>query len=112
MEVLSMSNKELYELRHSQVDTFRKSGLTADEWCKENDMKISTFRYWLHKIHIKENTATNQENQWMQLTPERQEVTGQFSPIIVRIGSLSIELQSDFDRTAFADVVTAIQRLC
>lgn len=107
-----MSNKELHELRHIQVHAFRKSGLTADEWCKENNMKISTFRYWLHKIHIEENTATEQENQWMQLTPERLEITGQSSPIIVRLGPLIIELQSDFNRTAFADVVTAIQRLC
>lgn len=106
-----MSNKELYELRLIQVNEFRRSGLTADEWCKENNMKISTFRYWLHKIH-KENTAPNQEIQWMQLSPEPLEITGQSSPIIVRIGSLTIELQSDFDRTAFADVVTAIQRLC
>ena len=61
-----MSQAELYELRRSQINAFRESGLTADIWCQENHVKVSTLRYWLRRIRVKENSAAD-ETAWVQL---------------------------------------------
>lgn len=105
-----MSQTELYELRRNQINALQESGLSANAWCKENHVKASTLRYWIHKIHM-EDKSTSDETAWVQLTPEQPQSTEKSSPIIVRIGTLTIEVQSNFDRTAFADVIATIQNL-
>jgi len=42
--------KQLEHIRRQQVSDYRSSGKTAAVWCAENNMKVSTLRYWLNKF--------------------------------------------------------------
>lgn len=45
-----MDQVEQFELRRQQVSDYRSSGKTATVWCAENNIKVSTLRYWLNKF--------------------------------------------------------------
>lgn len=42
-----LSKNDLWVLR---IDTYRSSGLTAREWCTQNNISMSTLRYWIDKL--------------------------------------------------------------
>ncbi len=44
-----MTLEEHSMIRRQQVNDFRASGQTAAAWCSENNLNISTLRYWLTK---------------------------------------------------------------
>lgn len=45
-----MTKDELHIFRRQQIDDYRNSGQSAENWCEANAMKVSTLRYWLRRI--------------------------------------------------------------
>lgn len=39
------------ELWLSRVSTYRESGIPAIAWCQENNIPLTTLRYWLRKTN-------------------------------------------------------------
>ncbi len=99
-----MRSKELVVTRHSQIESFRASGQTAEEWCKENGITVSTLKYWI--------TKTNRENKqakqgFIAFSP----ATCKPSTLVVKIGSYIIEVGPGFDPTTFRETVLLLKNL-
>jgi transposase-like protein len=101
-----MTLKELSMIRRQQVKDYLASGQTAAAWCLENNLSITTLRYWVTKCNREAKADPTQET-FIEL---KQTSTNEV-PIIVKIGAVSIELYSGFQVETLRDVITAIRSL-
>ncbi len=90
--------------RYKQIEDFRASGQTAAEWCKENDIGISTLRYWITKTNKKDKQT---QQGFIAFAPTATEL----SVLVVKIGSYQIELAPGFDALTFREVVLLLKSL-
>ncbi|OCZ49692.1 hypothetical protein [Dehalobacter sp. TeCB1] len=98
-----MSIKEQSVIRRQQVENFRASGQTAAEWCSQNNLKISTLRYWLTKLNREAKSDPKQET-FIELKP----ASAKEVPVIIKIGAVSIELYSGFQTETLREAMATI----
>jgi len=101
-----MDLKEQSMIRRQQVNDFRASGQTAAAWCSENNMKVSTLRYWLSKLNREAKTDPKQEIFIEFKQPSAKEV-----PVIIKVGTISIELYVGFQAETLREAIAAIRSL-
>lgn len=99
-----MKINELATLRYSQIEAFRASGRTAEEWCKENDMRISTLRYWITKTNRRDKQT---QQGFIAFTPSACDPP----VVVVKIGSYQIEVAPGFDAATFRETVLLLKSL-
>jgi hypothetical protein len=99
-----MKINELSAVRYSQLEAFRASGKKAEEWCKENDIRISTLRYWITKTNRKDKQS---QQGFIAFTPSACKP----SVLVVKIGSYKIEVAPGFDAATFKETVLLLQSL-
>jgi hypothetical protein len=103
MEV-SMNNSAKVEMWRNYIMAYRSSKQTAENWCKNNDLKLGKLRYWIRKFN-KEETLNSQE--WVAI--EKDILNPLIKPIsiptiippiksiTIRIGKASIEVPDGFN---------------
>lgn len=101
-----MTLKEQSMIRRQQVKDYLASGQTAAACRSENNLKISTLRYWLTKCN-RESTADPNLETFIELKP----TSAKEVPVIVKIGAVSIELYSGFQVETLREVIAAIRSL-
>lgn len=84
--------------------------MSVAAWCKENQIKAPTLRYWLHKIEAEESTKSSEDG-WVSISVNNP-IQTKVPPIVVKVGAFSVEIQSGFDRSTLTDVIAAIHGLC
>ena len=53
-----MTKEEKYEYWRMVMDEYESKGISKSDYCKQNDIPISTFNYWLDKLDAS-NDDTN-----------------------------------------------------
>lgn len=101
-----MALKEQSMLRRQQVDDYRASGKTAAAWCSENNINVSTLRYWMTRLKREVKTDFSQE-----LFIELKQPTVREVPVTVKIGAVSIEVYAGFQAQTLREVLTAVRSL-
>lgn len=81
------SNRQLWLFRISE---YQKSGLTQDEWCSQNGISVSTFRYWLRRQ--REEQERNTAPEWLKVNVDNEQFVGE---IIVSEPELKDTFSSD-----------------
>lgn len=92
----------------SRVDTFKASGLTQAQFCKNNGYKVKQFNYWLRKFRELNNGSNNNEMKWIPVSVEDPRV----SKLNIRIGSAVIEVESGFDAKLLTEVIKTLGAVC
>lgn len=100
---------EQSELRRQQVNDYRSSGKTAVAWCSENNMKVSTLRYWLNKFKHEAKVDDPGQETFVEFKPH--ESSEKETPLIVKIGAVSIELYPGFKAETLREAIAAIRSL-
>ncbi|MDA8226764.1 MAG: hypothetical protein M0T74_03510 [Desulfitobacterium hafniense] len=95
--------------RRQQVSNFRSSGMTAVAWCSVNNMKVSTLRYWLNKF--KHESQVDDPGEEIFIEFKHQESATKETPLVVRIGAVSIELYPGFKAETLREAIAAIRSL-
>jgi len=103
-----MDQVEQLELRRQQVSDYRSSGKTVTTWCSENNIKVSTLRYWLNKFKREAGVDVEQE---AFIEFKQQGSTSKETPLIVKIGAVSIELYPGFKAETLREAIAAIRSL-
>ena len=101
-----MNKAENHKYWSKKVAEFKKSGKTKEEWCKKKNITIKQFNYWLRQFS--EETT---ETQWLPMEINQEEIATN-SPIIVKIGTASIEVNPSFDKEHLSAVLKVISALC
>lgn len=101
-----MAPREQSTTRLQQVKDYLASGQTAAEWCSENNLSISTLRYWLTKYNRKAKADLEQET-----FIELKQTSLREVPVIIKIGVVSIELYSGFQAETLREAIAAIRSL-
>jgi hypothetical protein len=86
----TLSKKELWALR---INDYRSSGFTAPEWCDQNNLSLSTFRYWIRKLGKKQNLAIDDLNPVFAKLPYPSSTPFFGSaPVTIHMGTIRIEI--------------------
>jgi hypothetical protein len=92
------------------VKEMLSSGKTQKEWCLENGVKYSAFRYLLEKYRyrrLEEGTA------WIEVQ-KKDKATEAMTPsgVEVHIGNYVVKVAAGFDSDVFLDVCRNLSALC
>jgi transposase-like protein len=50
------------------VEEYCESGTTQSEFCDEREISVGTLQYWLRRIRAKEESATETDTQWLEVS--------------------------------------------
>ena len=102
-----MNRKQNRQMWNEVVATQKKSGQTQNKWCKENNVNIHTFRYWVGRLNRTAQIEPSSAPIWAAVTPEsiRQPST---SLLKVVLGNVTIEIEKGFDAGLLKDVIKAL----
>jgi hypothetical protein len=118
-----------YRLKNwtQMISECNQSGLTVKAWCKENNIKTTSYYYWLKRIRIAAcNSMSTVSEKPQQLVPlniaDMPEYTStevnssqNQSPqtaIILKINSVVIEIKNGASDNTIENTLRAISRLC
>ena len=106
-------NKKTIWEKH--ISEFNLSTLSAKKWCAKEKLTEGQFWYWKAKLKKTENNKTEKTtNNWIEVKTETGAETKvqKTSSISITIGTAKIEVESDFDITAFENIVSTLVKLC
>jgi hypothetical protein len=101
-----MTQEEQSMIRRQQVADFCASGQTAVTWCLENNLKVTTLRYWFNKCKREANKDQKQET-----FIELKQTSSKEVPIIIKIRGVSIELYTGFQVETLRDAIMVLRDL-
>ncbi|MGB4658533.1 MAG: hypothetical protein WBI07_05105 [Mobilitalea sp.] len=109
-----MTKGERRRLWSDKINKYRSSNMTAIDWCNENNVSVHSLKSWITKLNKDPNpTESNEtESEWLTVDLTKSNNISSTSSIIIKIGSCSIEVNKDFDKSVFTDVVQVLTSLC
>ncbi|NLB32146.1 MAG: hypothetical protein GX818_00040 [Tissierellia bacterium] len=107
-----MTKDERRSIWGEKINNYRNSNMTAIDWCNENNVSIHSLKSWITKFNKEQNPHESKETEWLAVELPKPNNISPTSSIIIKIGSCSIEIARDFDKTVLADVVQVLTSLC
>jgi len=101
---LKISNKA--EKWKQLISEYRSSGLTAKAWCELNQKSIHKLRYWITQFN-KEKSSGESGPQWFSFSMQEHDTLN--SPIILKIGTITIEVAAGFYKNVLVNVLSVVQ---
>ncbi len=101
------NNTELWE---QMLSDYRDSGMTATAWCQSKCIKKSTLYYLMRKLK-KKSEETDPQTKWALISFPNSQQSVISSGITLKVGDLMLEIASDFDKVALADILSVVMKL-
>ena len=96
----------------NHVEVFKSSGLSREDYSKENGIRVYQLDYWRRKISRKDRTPGSiAANQWVPVKISDEPIEKD-SHINLRIGRVRVEIKPGFDSKFLAEVLRAIGTGC
>jgi len=105
-----MTHTERRQQWKARIEAYKDSGLSAKEFCKQQNMSTRQLYYWLRKETLKEQTGNTV--QWLSVSLSGQEDTSLSSFLTVKVGPAVIEVREGFNEKLLLDVVKVLSTLC
>lgn len=107
-----MTQAELREVWSTRIKDYRASGERVATWCERHHVTPRQLWYWMRKLkgEDEQKQATNKP-QWVSLHVD-ESTTDEAASLLVKVGSVSIEVRSGFEPSLLADVVKVLKALC
>lgn len=103
-----MAPTELKRLWESRIADQRSSGLSVSKWCETHQMKIHQFYYWSRKL----TNVAPATPQWIEVNVDPQPADERQSTLLLKVGSVEIEVKPGFNQPLLSDVIRTLQTLC
>ena len=100
-----MKKTENQKYWSQKVSEFKTSGKSKEEWCKKQGISHRQFNYWLRQFPVKEAPT-----QWMPVEI-KVEANKPDTPLAVKIGAATVEVQPGFDKNHLSDVLKVLKSL-
>lgn len=98
------------------IQSCQESGMTVVAWCRENNVKIKSYYYWLRKLRTiacetGDLLARNNEQPIIPLayTQTKEAVT---AAITIHLPSASIDIQDGASKATIEAVLAALKNVC
>lgn len=100
-----------------RVEEYHKSGLSIRDWCHKNQLKETTFKYWIYKFNKSKQKSANPNTDFAEvLLPSpniSNEVINKSSTAILTLSyeSYSIGIADGFNPVTLAELIKVLQKL-
>lgn len=107
-----MTQAERRALWISRIKDYRASGERVATWCERHELKPRQLWYWIRTLKRgdEQEQAVNRPL-WVPLHMDETTAAGA-APLLVKVGTASIEVRAGFDPSLLIDVVRALNALC
>ncbi|AJY73426.1 IS66 family insertion sequence element accessory protein TnpA [Paenibacillus beijingensis] len=98
----------------SRIEDYRTSNLSMAAWCDAQQVTKEQLKYWLRKLKVVYSDADGPVTpSWVPLkvSDPIQSITHE-SSLVVRIGSVQIEIRPGFDQRLLKEVVQSLEEPC
>lgn len=106
---MKKSLKEKLEYWSKQVEKYEESGLSAGEYSRRSGLNFRQFSYWKRRTEAEKCGFVEISNSIESLDKAMPHV---FSGVLIRTGSLEIELTSGFEPSVLETALRIIIRVC
>ena len=103
-----MNNPQKAKEWKTKISKFKKSSMTKEAWCEKNNISLRQFNYWFKQLQSNSSTK-NTITQWLPVEVAEEKITA--SPISIKIGSASVEVNSGFDKQLLSEILTILKTL-
>ncbi|CAM5191592.1 hypothetical protein UACE39S_04437 [Ureibacillus acetophenoni] len=104
-----MSPEERKQLWQQRIDAYKASGESnIKTWCSQNQIGHQSMYQWMKRLNSESNIAAPPDTQWMALSPTSSHSDSNTS-LRIHIGNVSIEIQENFNRALFQEVLEILQ---
>ena len=95
-----------------RIQEYEKSGQSVQEWCAANNAKPNRLWYWLRKQRGKKRSAETHSSEWLPVEVADEVPVDKSDGLVVRVGSISIDVRRGFDPGLLTEVVNVLRRSC
>ena len=89
------------------IEGWRRSGKSASEWCKENEIGYHKFLYWRTRFSQKEEKQNSMTTAFIELPEDKSNAAG----ITIEYKNLCIRLSKQFDHSTLQSLIVFLRRL-
>jgi hypothetical protein len=113
-DIFKMSKEVLRKKWGKHVGEYKRRSQSINSYCRENNLKASTFRYWLDKDKTKKATDSDESVQkWLPVTIENSvNRNDSREKISIKIGTAVIEIDGGFNKEVFQEIVNVLVLSC
>lgn len=107
----AMTKKEKRIEWKAKFDSWKRSGLSVAEWCREEGIKDHQMYYWIQRFKDDSLvTEAPQSVQWLTVDMQNEPI-GSFTDesVFIHLGQLSIEVRPGANMALLSDVVQVLQ---
>lgn len=105
-----MSHMERRQIWKKRIAAYQASGQSAAEWCAAHQLTTRQLWYWQRKFRDS-SSAIAPSSQWVTLSVDNH-CDEPKSTLLIKVGSVVIEVAPGYNRTLLSDVVHTLQTLC
>jgi hypothetical protein len=108
-----MSKSENEQKWRELIQQRKDSGLSIKDWCNQNKVTFSTFKYWDNRLK-----KTDKDNiDWVKLRLIQEENNTPVAkpapePLILSIKNISISIPVSFDKKTLTELLSVLQEIC
>ncbi|WP_185907940.1 IS66 family insertion sequence element accessory protein TnpA [Psychrobacillus soli] len=104
-----MSPEERKQLWQQRIDAYKASDEpNVKAWCQHNQIGLQSMYQWMKRLNSESSIDVQSATQWMALS-ESDSHSDSNSSLRIQIGNVSIEIQDDFNRALFQEVLEILQ---
>lgn len=113
-----MAKDAALEYRWKQrVEEYRQSGLSIRDWCRKNEFKETTFKYWIYKFNNSEQNSSSANTDFAEvllpLSNVSNKVTNESANAMLTLSysSYSIGIADNFNPVTLAELIKVLQKI-
>lgn len=101
-------NKELWVQR---VEEFKSSNLNQTTWCKENEIKVSSLRYWLKKLDNKSGAKPDRPSDGFEFASVSITEYPTCPSMTLQIKDVKLSITNDYDEILLLKLIKSLKKL-
>lgn len=116
MEVKTQFNKEQWL---NIIKERQTSGLTIKAWCRQNNIRVNAYYYWLRRVresacseYLTEVQSDSQSPVVFAPLHTNEKVTSTQAPVIIHTQNADIEVREGSSLQILETVLTALKNIC
>lgn len=107
----------LEEKWKERVNEYHQSGLSIRDWCRKNELKETTFKYWIYRFNNSEQKSNTTNTDFAEVLLPSANISNivinesAAAMLTLTYGSYSIGIADGFNPVTLAELIKVLQKL-